>query len=251
MDNINGSLGQETFPDLVEKVRTEIRERFARAHQLLIDREQQLLTQIQHWLSNHIEQMSVISTLVEGQSLMEQRVEQSEKKLETARIIYRSITLGWDELFENELRNVGRVVVDVTNKSIPNYQMMSQPVAVFGRMYRTNRSAGTSASPKDIAIDPVTDNIYVTDNFDRVQVFSQSFNFLFFFNTRMSCPTGICIVQDRVYVLQYRGHCLNVYSTSGKFLRSAGIRGSSKLQFRCPRAIDISIDRSRIYITEL
>ena len=253
MANTNDSLGQETFPDLVEKVRTEIREKFAKAHQLLLDREQHLLEQLQLWLDSYREQIRETNTLKEGQDLIEQNNSTSvrvKKELKSVPITYKSITLDWDELFENELRNIGKVVVDVTNKNIPNYRMMSQPVTTFGRLSRTNRSAGVFGSPKEMAIDPVTDNIYITDNNNCVQVFNQSFEFLFLFNTRMGCPTGICIVQDKVYVVQYTRNCLNVYSINGEFLRSVGRRGSNKLQFCGARSIDISIDRNRIYITE-
>ena len=252
MANIHGSLVRETFPDLVEKVCTEIKERFARAHQLLLDRERHLLAQVQLWLSDYIERMRVTNTLLEGQdpSISGQLVEQLERNPEGTCTTYKSIALDWDELFEDELRNIGKVVVDSTDTNIPNYQMMSQPVLVSGIRNTTNRSAGVFASPKDIATDPVTDYIYITDMFNRVQVFTQSFEFVFLFSKRMNYPTGICIAQDRVYVTQTLGHRLNVYSTIGKYLESVGSIGNNKLQFHFPRAVDISVDRNRIYIVE-
>ena len=49
---------------------------------------------------------------------------------------------------------------------------------------------------------------------------------------------------------QTLGHRLNVYSTIGKYLESVGSIGNNKLQFHFPRAVDISVDRNRIYIVE-
>ena len=253
MANVNYSLEQETFfPDLVENVRKEIIKRFARALQLLIDREQQLFGQLQLLLDNYREQMREKNTLIERQDIMEQNASLSEQlveqKLGTARNTYKTITLYWDELLETKLGNIGKVIVGGTN--IPNYQMMSQPIAAFGVLSKTNSSAGVFDCPKDIAVDPVTDNIYVTDKTSRVQVFNQWLEFLFFFDTRMSYPTGICVAQDRVYGVQYRADCLIIYSTSGEYLRSIGSRGSAELQFHGPRCVDVSIDRNRIYLTE-
>ena len=43
---------------------------------------------------------------------------------------------------------------------------------------------------------------------------------------------------------------LNVYSTDGKLLNSAGQRGKEKQYFDCPRGVSVSNDERRIYICD-
>ena len=66
----------------------------------------------------------------------------------------------------------------------------------------------------------------------------------------MNSPTGICIKQNKVYVTQFSSHCLNVYSTEGKYLDSVGVKGKNELEFDQPRGLDISTEKDRIYIAE-
>ena len=66
----------------------------------------------------------------------------------------------------------------------------------------------------------------------------------------MNSPVGICIKQNKVYVTQYCSHCLNVYSTEGKYLNSVGVNGKKELEFDGPVGLDISTDKDRIYIDE-
>ena len=49
---------------------------------------------------------------------------------------------------------------------------------------------------------------------------------------------------------QYTSHCLNVYSTEGKCLKSVGVKGKKELEFDKPKGLDIPTDKGRIYITE-
>ena len=273
MTCVSASLSQHTFPFLVEKVRVEIREKFAKAHQVLINREKGLLDELQRLLEDYtgegmeeeIKQMNeskdtLCATLkgnttgdVPEQSIapIDSRIKELEKRLEESRSSYKSITLEWDESLEERLEVTGKLILNAIKKTIPHYHMLSQPVASFGTHSITVKSAGVFGHPKSVAIDPITHYIYVCDGYYRIQVFDESFRFIFLFQEKMNGPDNICIRQDKVYVTQFQAHCLNVYSTQGALLRSVGSKGDDELQFDEPAGIDISIDKNRIYVAEL
>ena len=94
-----------------------------------------------------------------------------------------------------------------------------------------------------------TNNIYICDQGNnRIQVFTSSFQFLFQFDEKMNEPYGICFDENKVYVTQALGNCLNVYSVEGKLLQSVGKGG--ELMFVRPRGIEVSILKNLIYVCE-
>ena len=273
MASISASLTQDVFPFLVEKVLVEIRERFANAHQVLIDREQCLLEEVQRLLEDYtgdgieeeIKQMNeskdALCASLKGNTMsdvleqsiapIDSRIKELEEILEESRSSNKNIALEWDESLVERLEGTGKLLLNETKKNIPHYKMLSQPVASFGTHSIKDKSAGVFGHPKCVAIDPVTHYIYICDGYYRIQVFDESFKFLFLFQERMHGPDNLCIKHDKVYVTQFQAHCLNVYSTQGALLHSVGTKGDDELQFDNPAGIDISIDKHRIYVAEL
>ena len=86
---------------------------------------------------------------------------------------------------------------------------------------------------------------------NRIQVFNRSFEFMFLFNESMAGPFGICIKENKVYVTQYVGCCMNIYSTKGDMIGSVGEKGNKELEFDSPLGLDVSTEMNRIYIAEL
>ena len=112
-------------------------------------------------------------------------------------------------------------------------------------------SPGVFCDPNGMAINPENNVIYICDpGCNRVQVYNKSFEFVFQFSDKMELPAGICIKQNKVYVTQLSSHCLNVYSTEGKYLKFVGVKGKKELEFDKPGGLDISTDKDRIYIAE-
>ncbi|KAI6653173.1 RING finger protein nhl-1-like isoform X1 [Oopsacas minuta] len=263
----------ESFPSQVERVRREITERFIRAHKVLQDRERDLLAELQHLLDDYpgegieeekkqmVASKELLSALKENTrkdvldqsvALMDERIKELESKLERVRLTYKNVGLEWDELLEKKLGETGRLRLNPRKNKTPNYKNVSQPVEVFGRHSTKDKSSGVFCYPARIAIDPVTNYIYICDNgWDRVQVFNSFYDFVFLFDHKMGGPAGICIAQDKVYVTQYCSCCMNVYSMRGQLLHSVGGKGKNELEFDCPSGINISIDKNSIYIAEL
>ena len=80
-----------------------------------------------------------------------------------------------------------------------------------------------------MAINTVNNDIYICDGGNnRVQVFNKSFEFSFQFSEGVNNPVGISLGMNKVYVTQWGSHCLNIYSTEGKFLNSVGEKERSR-----------------------
>ncbi|KAI6648532.1 NHL repeat containing protein [Oopsacas minuta] len=170
---------------------------------------------------------------------MNERINELESKLETVRLTYKNVGFEWDELLEKRLGETS------------DYKNMSQPVEAFGRHNTEEKSPGVFCYPGSIAIDPVTNYIYICDGgWDRVQVFNSSYDFVFLFGHKIDGPVGMCIAQDKVYVIQLRSCCMNAYSMRGQLLHSVGDKGKNKFEFDGPLGINISIDKNSIYVTE-
>ena len=66
----------------------------------------------------------------------------------------------------------------------------------------------------------------------------------------MSNPRGICVFQNTVFVIQYTGHCVNMYELEGKLMKSVGSNGNGEAQFNYPHGIDVSDRNHNIYVCD-
>ncbi|KAI6647363.1 hypothetical protein LOD99_12359 [Oopsacas minuta] len=145
-----------------------------------------------------------------------------------------------------EVNRLGRL-----NEEVSNYKKKKYPSLVVGEHNRLRSSTpGKFNSPRSIAIDPETNNIYICDvGNDRVQIFTESLRFLFAFSDELNGPDGICIDLNNVLVTQRDSHAVNIYSIVGVFIKSVGRKGNKELEFHWPRGIAVSLDK-RIYICD-
>ena len=266
-------VGEESFLSHVERVRSEIHTEFIRAHELLQAREADLLAELQTLVDEYtgdgitlqIKELSISKEGLrdalkgnENKLIFEQsaapidaRINELETKLQTAKYTYRSVSLEWDVELEKKLSVAGEIRLNSVKEGIRDYKEIGDPVAVFGKHSKKESLPGVFCYPHTIAINPVNNSIYICDvGNSRVQVFNKSFEFVFLFSEKMNTPFGICIKQNKVYVTQFSSHCLNVYSTEGKYLNSVGVKGKKELEFDQPRGLDISTDRDGIYLAE-
>ena len=281
-------VGEESFLSHVERVRSEIHTKFIRAHELLQAREADLLAELQRLVDEYtgegitqqIKQLSTSKvalrdTLTDNENKefldnqlanIEARIAELITKLRTAKYSYKSVSLEWDVELEKKLSVAGEIRLNAVKEGIRDYKEIGNPVAVFGKHFREGQqsvwgnvaltlgltsSPGVFRYPNAIATNPVNNYFYICDGYyDHIQVYNKSFEFVFLFSDKMNTPYRICIKQNKVYVTQRDSHCLNVYSTEGKYLNSVGAKGRKKLEFDLPRGLDISTDRDTIYIAE-
>ena len=262
--------GDNPFLSQVERVRVELRERVARAHQVLQERETALLSELQQLedtyrgegVDKQIDQLRIhkeqtIATLTDNKNkeileqsvaLLDARMRELEANLETARDSMIRVELEWDGKLEGMLSRTGSIRV----RGEPDYKEKGNLVMVAGK-HRNNISStpGDFCHPKSIAIDSETNNIYVCDGGNnRVQVFNESLEFLFTFSDKKNSPYCICIDLNRVYVTQIRANTLTVYSTEGKYIQSVGRRGTKELEFIHPKGVAVSTVNNLIYICD-
>ena len=263
--------GENQFLSQVERVRVELRERVARAHQVLQERETALLSELQQLentyrgegVDKQIDQLRIhkeltIATLKDNKNKefleqsvaqMDARMRELEANLETARDRMIRVELEWDVNLEGMLSRTGSIRV----REVPDYKEKGNPVMVAGK-YRNNTSStpGEFCSPSSIAIDSETNNIYVCDGGNnRVQVFNESLEFLFTFCDKMNTPHGICINLNRVYATQLSANSLSVYSTEGRYIQSVGREGYKELEFNSLNGVAVSTVNNLIYICDL
>ena len=252
-----------------------MRTKFLRAHKILQDREADLLAELQRLVDEYtgdgitqqIKQLSVSKDalretlkgnenkliLNQGLAPIDTRIKKLETNLQRAKDTYKRVSLEWDVELDKELSVAGDIRLNAVKEGIRNYKEIGEPVVVFGKHSKEKDSSpGVFCYPNGMAINPENNSIYICDGgYNRVQVYNKTFEFVFQFSDKMKLPVGICIKQNKVYVTQYNSHCLNVYSTEGKYLESVGVKGKKQLEFDRPIGLDISTDRDRVYIAEL
>ena len=262
--------GEDPFLSQLERARIELREKVARAHQVLQERETALLSELQQLedtyrgegVDRQIDQLritkeQVAATLTDNKNkafleqtvaLLDTQMRELAANLETARDRMKRVELKWNGNLERILNSTGSIHV----RGVPYYKEKANPVMVAGKQGKDNSSApGEFSNPRSIAIDSVTNNIYICDaGNDRVQVFNESLEFLFSFSEEMNSPFGICIHLSKVYVTQFVANSLSVYSPEGRYIQSVGREGKKVLEFHWPSGVAVSNVNNLIYICD-
>ena len=264
----------DSFLSQVERVRSEIQDKFFRIHQLLQRREADLLAKLQELVDEHagdsiteqIKQLSdskeTLLTALKGNAntvILNQAVspinaciEELQIKLLKVNDAYKSVSFEWDNELDVKLSLAGDVRTSDTEQGIKrDYKSIGEPIIAFGKINKRGAAPGEFRFPSDIAIDLNTKYLYICDQGNnRIQVYNDSFEFVFLFNENLDGPLGICINLNLVYITLYRSSCLNVYSTEGKFIESVGREGRKELEFDYPMGLDVSGEKARIYVAE-
>ena len=155
---------------------------------------------------------------------------------------------------EDTLSVTGDVLLNgVTQEQVRDLKKIEMPVVIFGEHRDLKSSSpGVFYYPTGVAVDPTTNYLYVCDRGNnRVQVFNESFEFIFMFCDKMNQPAASCLKHDHVYVTQSSSNLLSVYSTDGKYLQSVGGEGKNNLEFDRPHGLDVSTEMKRIFIAEI
>ena len=270
------------FPEQIKESREKIRDRFKRSHEALQVRENILLSLVDEIEKKYNSKTQKINKLVESLNKATLQCEETlaDNKLTDVNEIVRtaidkklqeltdstdtSIEFEWDNLFETGIEQLGSIKLNsetmISHTSIfpphvkpvvPDYKTKQLPTAYCCSKYSIWRSRGGLNYPCGIAIHYKTGNIYIADtNNHRVQVFGCNGEYLFMFSEKMNGPVGICISQNKVFVTQYSGHCINMYKLEGKLIKSVGSEGNGEAQFYHPRGLDVSDRNNNIYVCD-
>ncbi|KAI6648943.1 E3 ubiquitin-protein ligase TRIM71-like [Oopsacas minuta] len=269
------------FIEQVKESRKKIRDCFKRSQEALQFRESILLSRIDEiekdYNSKNQEMQELLEALNKSKSFITDTL--TSNKLKTTHrgiesLINKqieeltvdtdsSIAFEWNNQFETNIEQLGSIQLNgQTNISpnhtfpvqgkpvVPDYKAKQLPTAYCCKN-SDKKAPGELNCPRGIAIHYQTGNIYIADcNNHRVQVFTSNGDYLFMFSEKMNKPIGICIFQNKVFVTQYLGHCINKYELEGKLIKSVGSRGNGEAQFNDIYGLDVSDRNSNVYVCD-
>ena len=270
------------FPKQIKESRKKIRDSFKRSHEALQVRENILLSRVDEIEKEYNSKTQEMNKLVEALNRATLQCEETlaANKLTDVTEILRtvidkkiqeltaetdtSIEFEWDNLFETGIEQLGSIKLNgqtmISPTSIfpthvkpvvPDYKTKQLPTAYCCKKSSKQKSPGELNIPRSLAIHYKTGNIYIADSgYRRVQVFSCNGDYLFMFSKKMNEPVGICISQNKVFVTQWSGHCINMYEIEGKLIKSVGSEGNGETQFNCPHGLDVSDRNNNIYVCD-
>ena len=269
------------FPEQIKETRKRIRDSFKRSHEALQVREAILLSRVDEVEKEYNSKTEKINKLIESLdknksqtshtltdnelnetyqqicSVIDTKIKQLTKETD------KCIEFEWDNLFESGIEQLGMIILNSQSVLlptsifpphvkciVPDYKTKQLPTAYCCNNSRQN-SPGELNNPGRLAIHYKTGNIYIADEVNhRVQVFSCNGDYLFMFSGKMNIPAGICLSQDKVFVTQYRDHCINMYKLVGKLTKSVGSEGNGEAQFNGPLGLDLSDRNNAIYVCD-
>ena len=272
------------FLEQIEGSRKKIRDCFKSLHEALQVRENILLSRVDGIEEEYNNKTDTINKLVESLdknksftsetlrdnelnetykqicSVIDAKIKQLTKETDT------SIEFEWDNLFETGIQQLGSIKLNgqtmISPDSVfpphvkpivPDYKTKQLPTAYCCKKSSEQKSPGELNYPGSIAIHYKTGNIYIADSRSskhRVQVFSCNGDNIFMFSEKMNTPVGICISQNKVFVTQHTGHCINMYELEGKLIKSVGSYGNGETQFNNPLGLDVSDRNHNIYVCD-
>ena len=268
------------FSEQIKESRKKIRDSFKRTHEALQVRENILLSHVDEIEKKYNSKTQEMNKLVEAlnnlkslslDTLTSNKVNDInqvihsaiDKKLqELTADTDTSIEFEWDNLFETGIEQLGSIKLNGqtmilcifpphVKPVVPDYKTKQLPTASCCKKYSGQKSPGELHDPCALAIHYNTGNIYIADFSNHcVQVFSCNGDYVFMFSEKMNHPIGICVSQNRVFVTQFVGNCINMYELEGKLIKSVGSEGKGEAQFNSPRGIDVSDRNNNIYVCD-
>ena len=271
------------FPEQIKENRKKIRDSFKRSHEALQVRENILLSRVDEIEKEYNSKTQEMNRLLEALNKEMKQCEENlaDNKLTGVTEIVRiaidkkiqelkadkdtSIEFEWDNLFETGIEQLGSIKLNSqtmifptsifpphVKPVVPDYKTKQLPTAYCCKKSSFWKSRGQLKNPRSLAIHYKTGNIYIADTYNhRVQVFSGNGEHLFMFSEKMKEPVGICIFQNKVFVTQLSGNCINMYELEGKLIKSVGSKGNGEAQFSRPFGLDVSDINNNIYVCDL
>ena len=133
--------------------------------------------------------------------------------------------------------------------SVPNYAAFQRSIVVAGE---EGLILGVSIKPIGVAIEPLTEYIYVTDfKTGLIHIFSQTGDHINHFgDPYLTWPWGILIHLDNIYVTDTRQHAIFLFRLPDlQMVKKVGWIGSGKRRFGCPRQLAVSPNQ-HLYVTD-
>ena len=270
------------FAKQMKETRKCIKDKFKKAHEALVARENILLSRVDNIEYEYDQKMKLNNEIIESIESTKSSTSENLKAnvlTETRKQIVNlldsklreltadtdtSIEFEWDNLFETGIEQLGSIQLNSqtmifptstfpphVKPVVPDYKTKQLPTAYCCKKSSEQKSPGELNYPRSLAIHYETGNIYIADKENhRVQVFSCNGDYLFMFSEKINGPIGICVSQNRVFVTQSISHCINMYELEGKLIKSVGSEGNGEAQFNHPFGLDVSDRTNNIYVCD-
>ena len=270
------------FPEQIKESRKKIRDSFKRSHEALQVRENNLLSRVDEIEREYNSKTEKINKLIESldrnksftsETLKDNELSETFKQIcstidtkikQLTKDTNKSIGFEWDNLFETGIEQLGSIKLNSHTRIslasifpphvkpvLPDYKTKQLPTAYCCKKSSLQKSPGELNCPRSLAIHYKTGHIYIADRDNhRVQVFSCNGDYLFMFSEKMNRPLGICVSQNKVFVTQYWGHCINMYELGGKLIKTVGSKGNGEAQFKHPMGLDVSDRTNNLYVCD-
>ena len=239
----SANVSEDSFLSQLESVRVELRERVARAHQVLQERETALLSELQQLEIRYrgegvVEQIQELSltkehaeaTLqkTENHKILQQivtpldgRMRELEVNLKTTRDRMRQVELEWNGNLQGILSRTGAIRVS----GEPDYKEKVYPVILLNESIMDSSSTSADLSIFIFSIDSERKIYYCDGRSNRI--------FCYCFNNVMNISRSICINLNKVNVTQDIANSLGVYFLGRKSLQSVGRKDEKQKELFC------------------
>ena len=251
---------ENPFLTQIERVRVEILERVARAHQVLQERETALLSELQQLEDTYrgegvarqihefcrLSKQAVLSLQRIGMqevhkqfiTQLDARMREPEASAETAGDRMRRVELEWDGNLEGLLSRTGSIRVSSAHTSKEKVYSIMQA----GKHRNYDYSTPVLFSYFSIAFVAETNIFYICGGDQHLQVFNE---FSLTLCCKMNSTIGIFLHLNKVYVPQCIADSFTIYSNENRYIHPSELEGQEKLEFIC-----ITKDRSKAVLVE-
>ncbi|KAI6655268.1 PEP-CTERM domain protein [Oopsacas minuta] len=261
----------EPLEDSIERIKAEVRGKFAEFVERVLAREAALLVklddifairraQIEEFQGRKRELEEMRNQNKSNLRYEELRSMQSEfmNKIETKikelehQLVNSFVHFDWSSNIFNELSELGNLHVLDKYTLTPKVEYTHKQEVALKRS-KVGDLEGELYGPRVICIDPKSNNIFISEHKNnRVQKFDRNGNYLTTLgNGKMKAPDGIAIHNDQIYIAQYEGNHVQVYSLlTDKFVGRIGEKGFGRGQLDCPTGLAISKKNSYLYVCD-
>lgn len=261
------------FEESIERVKDEIKIKFAELLECVQGREAALLAELDDLCSVRRRQIEEFQgrkreleemrnqnksnlNYAEFRSMQQEFMKKVEGKIKESQYHLNSfVHFDWSSSLLDEVAELGKLQLVDKCTLTPKVEYTDKLV-VNSKRCRVGNLEGELEGTCVICIEPKSGNLLISERKNnRVQIFDRHGNYLSTLGDkerdRMNAPDGIAVCGDLVYVSQYKGHYVKKYSLStDTYMGRIGEKGFGAGQFDNPTGLAMSNKDSLLYVCD-
>ena len=266
-------LGEDNYALELNRVREEIKTKFAELIDCLKARENELLRELDNILASYLSYRSELEKVNEKKLAFERTKSSLQNELQNSPI--KSFHENFISQVNTELKSIETPIEPKmvsfecdSNKMLAELNSLGKLVEKVrsGIDYKSKKQTlvsvcekgkgmGQLYCPRGVTVDNETGNIYIADTENNCVKVSDSIGkYLFKFGDnedegKMYRPLSVAICGERILISQGNDCILN-YELSGKFISKIGKYGNGELEFNRPAGLAIDESNGNIYVSD-